>query len=133
MDYAILTAELTNDPLGRGYAGMTDVQVLASLLTKDRPTEREIVPSHEVIEATVPSDWASLTATERQRYQTLISAGSVNLKGANTRAMLGAMFGPGTTTRANLMALQAGPPQSRAEELGIPDVGDGHIQSARGG
>lgn len=132
MDYAILTAELQNDPLARGYAGMTDSQVLASLKTKNRPTERSVVESYEIIEATVPAEWGSLSAAEKQRYQTLTGAGRVNLKGANTRAMLGAMFGAGTTTRANLVALQAGPSQSRAEELGISDVGEGHIHSARG-
>lgn len=33
MDYSVLIAELQNDPLSRGYAGMTDAQRLASLQT----------------------------------------------------------------------------------------------------
>jgi hypothetical protein len=131
MNYAILINELQVDPLGRGYSSLTDVQVVASLLARNIATERTVIPSYEVIEATVPAEWAALTAAEKQRYQTLTGAGQINLKGANTRAMLGAMFGAGTTTRANLAALQAGEPISRAEQLGIPDVADGHVASAR--
>lgn len=131
MDYTILVAELTNDPLPRGYAGMTDAQRLASLRVKDRPTERSIVAAYEVLEAIVPSEWAALTAQEKQRVQTFTSAGQVNLKGPNTRAAFAAAFGGGTTTRSNLLALQAGPNQDRATELGIADVGDGHLASAR--
>lgn len=131
MDYAILLAELASDPLTRGYAGMTDAQRLASLLASNRPTERDIVPAHEVIEAMVPTEWAALTAQEKQRISTLISAGQVNLKGPNTRASLAAAFGAGTATRANLVALQAGPAQSRAQELGLLGLGLGHLASAR--
>lgn len=127
-----LRTELTSDPLGIGYAGMTDAQVVASLLAVNRPgAEREVIPSYEILEATVPAEWATLTAQEKQRYQTLISAGQVNLRGANTRAMLGAMFGAGTTTRANMLALQTGPVKSRAEELGLGEVREGDVQIAR--
>jgi hypothetical protein len=43
---AALTAELTNDPLGRGYAGMTDAEAVADLNTHYR---RGDVPSIEVV------------------------------------------------------------------------------------
>lgn len=33
---SVLSDELTVDPLGRGYGGMTDVEVVASLSTEDR-------------------------------------------------------------------------------------------------
>lgn len=129
--YDILVPELQNDPLARGYAGMTDSQRLASLLTADRPTERTIVPAYEVLEAIVPTEWAALNAAEKQRVQTIISAGQVNLQGTNTRASLAAAFGAGTTTRANLLALQAGPSRTRAAELGMSGLGLGHLVSAR--
>lgn len=134
MHIIALAAELTNDPLGRGYAGMTPALAAASLNARNRPgPDRDTVPAYEILEAIVPAEWTSLSAAEKQRVQTIISAGTVNLKGANTRAMLGAAFGAGTTTRANLLALQAGPPISRAEELNLgAAVGDGHVVSARG-
>ncbi len=42
--YAVLTDELRNDPLGRGYAPMTDEEVAASLNERNRrvPTQRFI-------------------------------------------------------------------------------------------
>lgn len=133
MDYTILTNELTNDPLARGYAGMTDQEVVDSLLTKNRPTERTVVPSYEIFDAIVPAEWAALTSQEKQRVQTILAMGSINIKGSNTRQSFLDAFAPGTTTRTNLAALQVGPNISRAEELGISDVGDGHVASARGG
>src|SRR6056297_877635 len=42
MDYAKLTAELTDDPLGRGYAGMTDAEAEASLNTADREVQTTV-------------------------------------------------------------------------------------------
>ncbi len=42
--YAVLTDELRNDPLGRGYAPMTDEEVAGALNEKNRrvPTQRFI-------------------------------------------------------------------------------------------
>lgn len=132
MDIAALQTELTTDPLGRGYSGMTDSQAANSLNTANRDgPDREIVSSHELFEAIVPAEWGSLSAAEKQRVQTILAMGQVNLKGANTRANLATAFGAGTTTRSNLQALQAGPKISRAIELGLGTVGDGHVASAR--
>lgn len=133
MNYTVLIDELTNDPLARGYAGMTDQEVVDSLLTKNRPTQRTVIPSYEIFDAIVPDEWAALSSQEKQRIQTILSMGNVNIKGTNTRDSFLRAFLPGTTTRTNLAALQVGPNISRAEELGISDVGDGHVASARGG
>lgn len=44
IDYSALRAELLNDPLARGYSGMTTAQKVASLNTKDREVnaDREV-------------------------------------------------------------------------------------------
>lgn len=42
MDWPKLTDELAKDPLGRGYAGMTAVETLASLTALDRQTRAPI-------------------------------------------------------------------------------------------
>lgn len=132
MDIAALAAELTNDPLGRGYSGMSNAQAAASLNTVNiTGPERDIIEAYELIDATVPAEWASLSAAEKQRYQTITGAGRVNIKNANTRSSLASIFGAGTTTRANMLALQAGPQISRATQLGLGTVGDGHVASAR--
>lgn len=132
MDFVILHDELINDPLARGYAGMTDAQAAASLNTVNRPRERVVVPAHELIDATVPADWAALTSAEKQRYQTLTGAGEVNVRSANVRSAFLAMFGAGTQTRSNLAALQ-NEQVSRATELGLETVYEGHVFMARAG
>lgn len=132
MNIVILRNELLDDPLSRSYSGMNHSQAATSLNTKNRPgPERTVVPAYEIWESVVPAEWASLNAQEKQRVQTILGMGQVNIKGANTRNALGAVFGVGTTTRSNLLLLQAGPQISRAEELGLGVVGDGHVQSAR--
>lgn len=132
MDYVVLKSEITSDPALLGYAGKSD-QEIADLLNSQatgRTIVRTVIPSHEILEATVPGEWAALTAAEKQRYQTITGAGQVNLRGSNTRSALAAMFGAGTTTRANLIALQK-VVVSRAEELGLGRVEPGHIGKAR--
>lgn len=133
MDYVKLKSEITTDPAALGYAGKTDQQIadLLNSLATGRTIARSVIPAHEIIEATVPGEWALLLATEKQRYQTIVAAGQVNLKGPNTRAMLGAMFGAGTQTRANLIALQS-VAVSRAQESDLGRVEPGHVAKARG-
>ena len=128
---SILKTELATDPLARGYAVMTSQQAADSLNTANRPVERSIVAAHEVFEAVLPSEWASLSTAEKTRFQSVIGMGDVNLKGTNTRAALAAMFAAGTTTRANLIALQAGDPISRAQELGLGWITAGCVERAR--
>lgn len=127
MDYAALKTEIQTDPLGLGYAAYVasgNDSAIAEALNLVRGTisiDRKIVDSHEVIDATAATEWAALTAGEKQRYQTIVGAGRVNLKNANVRAAFQAMFGAGTATRAALIAMltQTG---SRAEQLGFGTV-----------
>lgn len=119
-----LRAEVQNDPQGFGYGPLlaaNDYAGILSALTQERPAiriDRDIVPAYEVFEAIIPSEWATLTANERTRVQTILGMGAIDLRGANTRASFQAAFGPGTTTRANLVALlqRQG---TRLEQLGI--------------
>ena len=125
-----LKSELTDDPLGREYDGMTDQEAADDLNTEYRELIREKIETWEVIEATLPSEWAALTAGEKERYQTFIAAGTLNPSGANTKQAFAAMFGAGTTTRANLLALST-KTVSRAEELEIDFVTAARVASAR--
>lgn len=122
ISYTALATEINNDPTSLGYAPHRtsgNDGAIADLLNAVSPSiliDRDVIDSHEVIDATVPSEWAALTAAEKQRYQTLTGAGKVNPKSANTRQTFGQMFGVGTTTRTNLTSLQTRP-GSRAEQL----------------
>lgn len=135
MDYAaflvMLKAEIANDPMGLGYAGKTDTEIADLLNDATRCSiDRTIIPAWEVIEATVPAEWAALTSAEKQRYQILTGAGEINVQGTNTRAAFLAMFGAGTATRANLAGLQRRQ-ASRAEELGWDGVAYWDVARAR--
>jgi len=126
----ILYDELSGDPLGRGYAAMSDQEAADDLNTAYRTRTRDRVETWEVIEATVPSEYAALSDAEKQRYQTFVAAGTLNPSGTNTRDAFGAMFGGGTTTRANLLAM-ASESVSRAVELDVPNITVAQVASAR--
>ena len=129
-NYAKLKTEVINDPLGRGYLGMTNSQVAISLNTVNRTRERTVVPSHEVFEAIDPVELAGLSTLQRQIILGLLAMGEVNLKGANTRLALKGAFGAGTASRAALLSIQT-EPVSRAKELELGDVYEGHIIAVR--
>jgi hypothetical protein len=133
-DYAALKAEVANDPLALGYAGKTNQQVADLMNGADRSIQspRFVVDAWEVWEAIVPADWAALTTQEKQRVQTILGMGRVNLAGTNTRASLAAAFAAGTPTRTNLTALQTQTvPRSRAQEIFGMAVTDQDILAAR--
>lgn len=122
MDRQELANEINADPVAMGYAAHVAAgahESIAHLLNAPRPgvtVWRGVIPAHEIISATVPAEWAALTADEKQRYQTLTGAGDVDTGAAHVRTAFAAMFGPTTQTRTNLTAL-AQRQGSRAEEL----------------
>lgn len=118
MNYLALKSEIELDPVTLSYGGKSDAEIadIMNSYATGRTVNQEIIDTWEILEATVPAEWTALTAAEKQRYQTIISCGTVNVKGTNIRSQLAAMFIAGTTTRTNLLALQT-KTGSRAEEL----------------
>lgn len=123
VDYGALKTECETDPNTLGlttpFNAGADNEVAEKLNAVDAANGtfyNGVIPSYEIIDATVPSEWAALSADEKQRYQTLVSAGQVNSDNANIRDAFLAMFDAGTTTRDNLIAL-AQRDGSRAEAL----------------
>jgi hypothetical protein len=104
MDYIALKSLIDADPT---LTGKSSAEIADVLNAKTVVVDRAIIPSYEIVDATVPAEWAALTSAEKQRYQTITGAGSVNVKGTNTRSAFAAMFGAGTQTRANLLTLQS--------------------------
>ena len=146
--YAVLIAELRDDPLGVGYANMTDQQVAASL-NEPRfsvPTTRFI--TWRAIAAVLDDDeYAAVKAALNQLAQVspkvadMIpflsqatgddgTGGGIDFGNAGVRAMIAALPGIGETTKQKLLALGERP-ASRAEILGLPQVYPGHVESAR--
>lgn len=119
-NYTALKSELTTDPKGLGLAALSDAAAATKLNQVGASAETVPVTSpidaYLVVNATVPSEYATLSATERDRYAAITGAGKVDPSNANVVSAFAAMFSPGTTTRANLQAL-ANRSCSRAEKL----------------
>lgn len=132
-DFRILMNELTNDPLGRGYAGMTHQQVADSLnaVNRDRWVQ---LSSADIFEAIVIADFTALSTANKARVDRILGLGD-NIRtgpGSQARTELVAVFGAGSTTIANLAAV-ANRRVSRASEIGWADgdVGFSDIVRAR--
>lgn len=118
-----LADELTTDPDGLGYAdadGLQSNAELGRLLNEVRPEYtvwRPRVEGRDIVGATVPDEWTALDAQERERFMALTGAsGGVDTSSQHVRTAFARMFGPDTTTRANLIDL-AQRNASRAEAL----------------
>lgn len=132
MDLAALKAELTTDPLVRGYAGMTDVQAAASLNAADRSVPVRTLTSAQIFNAIVPAEFTSLSTAEKGNVDRVLGLGAdIDVSaGTNARTVMLNAFVAGTATRTALAALTART-VSRAEELGLPVPSAGHVATAR--
>jgi hypothetical protein len=129
-----LITELTIDPLARGYAAMTDAQAADSLNTVNRTAARTDIDGNDLLQCTNAAELLALTAAARDLFVGLIQMPKISIANANNRALLGAMFAAGTTTRTNLVALAISTtPVSRAAELGLGVVTAGQVGRARAG
>lgn len=131
MDLAKLKTELTTDPLGRGYAGMADVEAADSLNRPDRTgLNRPTLGGGELAASTVKADYTGLSANDRAYFNMLVLAAALPAT-PTLRAELSALFPAGSATRANLVALlkRSG---SRADELDLGGtVTPSHVADAR--
>lgn len=116
----ILSDEISTDPLARGYAAMTDEEIVADLATEYRDVWLPLTSS-QIFEAMVPAEFVALTAADKARVDRIFGLGSgiQTFPGARSRAELVAVFGGASATIAALAAI-ANPMQSRAAELKIP-------------
>jgi tRNA threonylcarbamoyladenosine modification (KEOPS) complex Pcc1 subunit len=129
MNYQTLYDEITNDPLGVGYATMTDAQIAAALNNKTRSRVKDSIEASELVAAIEATDLSGLTADQREQLHLLISAGKVKISNKRVKDLLQALFS-GTTTISNLLAL-ATEAISRAEELGLGKVMEEDVAAAK--
>ena len=118
-----LKNELTNDPLVRGYSGMTDAQAAASLLTKNRPFNKLSLNASEIFEAIDLAEYSALSAAEKGRVDVVLGLGDQVFIGptSKARAFLAGAFGANTATRTALLASAAGT-ISRSQEIFGGDI-----------
>jgi len=125
---SILSDELANDPLGRGYAGMTDQQAADSLNARDRNLDAASLSGDAMFGATAGADWAGLSAANKLLWVSFCGRETIDPFGAANVALVMDLFGAGSATITALAALRrTANGQSRAQELGLgftPGAGD---------
>ena len=130
MDYQALHDELVNDPLARGYAGMTDEQAAADLNTVYRTRNRSSMSGDEVYNATDPTEFSGLADVPKQLWMAFCGRTGIDpFATANVETAI-QIFGNTSQTVTNLQALRV-EDVSRAVELGLGEVKVGHIEQAR--
>lgn len=130
MNYDILVPEVRDDPLGRGYAGMTNAEVAARGAVVDRTRPRTSVTGDETFGCTVAAEFAAMTDAKRQLWLAFCARDVINPNSAANGEFVKWLFGVSSETLAALVAVKS-EPVSRWDELGLSAVGSGHIDSAR--
>lgn len=137
MDLTALRAELTNDPLNRGYASMTDEQAATSLNTANRTVQR---PHPLLIAEMMPlvSDAGFAAVFDHPRYTDF----AMNVRQQDRESVgqwIGAFAKRGLISQGDAVSLLAyvastdNVQVSRAVELGLPEIGRGFVALARRG
>jgi hypothetical protein len=131
--YVELKTEINTDPKGLGYAGQNDPDVAdllntIGLVTPTETVEREVINGQELSAVVVHSEYIVLSAEKREAWTVVLSAGDgqIDVSNAGIRNQIAAIWGAGTTTRANLIALQTRD-CSRAEALFGAGISISHI------
>ena len=129
MNLTVLKTEINTGPLSRSHARMSDVAIADSLNVIDRSVNRTSVSPGELQAAVVGSEFVTLSAGFQRMWLAVLSD-SVDPNNSNIVAQIAEIWGPGTTTRQNLIALktEAG---SRAEELNLGSVTPSDVANAK--
>jgi len=126
----ILIEELTNDPLNRGYATMSDAEVEESIRNVyDRTRIKAWMESSEVFQAIDITEFNALTDLRQRNVMSVLAFGRVNPQGREADMFIN-YFGAGSTT---IQTLQTARQQSinRCTELGIPNAWAADVARAR--
>lgn len=144
MDIAKLKDELTNDPLGVGYAGMNAQQVAESMNATSRPTALSL-DMVDLFEAVGPEIAGRMSASLKAMAQSLSlyedframaqNGRAIDVNNAMTHLVLDGMAAdpgvPLTVADATAIKALSHNKRSRASELGLGEVKVGHVQQAR--
>ena len=126
----ILNDELTNDPLGRGYDGMSNREAADDLNVVYRTRNRASMSASEVLNAVDAAEYSALADLDKDRLWQLLAIGDLNPFGVEATLMQD-IFGAGTTITA--LASARVDAVSRGVELGLSRVGEGDVWDVRNG
>jgi len=124
-----LVTEVQTDPLGLGYAGMTDQQVADSLNTVNRPRNRTSMTGREVQDEVVDAEYDLLTDEKKSQFLALTASADLDPFGLGANVVKD-IFGAVATTTTNLATARV-ETVSRAVEIGAGRVGNGTVEIAR--
>ena len=126
-----LADEINADPLTRGYAGMTDAQVAADVMTEYRTEAVREATGAEIYDAIDDAEFALLTPDEQKDCDRITSLSGIIDASSRAKTVLFRIFPAGTQTRINFLAM-ATRSVTRAHELGISGtVREGDVTRAR--
>lgn len=125
-----LAIELRDDPLGRGYADMTDAEAADDLMSEYRSVHINSLSGDQVFQATVAADWAGLNADQKSYWLSFCSRAAIDpWAQANERFVVN-LFRAGSNTVVNLASLRV-KTVSRAEEISLGEVRTGDVTRVR--
>ena len=124
-----LIDEITNDPLTRGYAGMTDLDIAQSLNAADREVNRTSISGSELLGLADSTEYSNLTDIQRDNWLALCGVDSINPSGSAVQLVVSIWAGNPLT----VAALQSARVEliSRAQELGLGLINEGDVNHAR--
>lgn len=128
MDLIALKNEIQNDPTSRGYSGKTHEEIAELINRPVRNVDRSEISGGQIAACLVKADWTALSAADKNYLQVFISAQDMPLT-VQLKNEFGGLFGIGTQTRVNLLAMlkRSG---SRAEELQLGSVTTSDVANA---
>ncbi len=125
----VLSDELTNDPLGRGYSAMTDQEVVDSLNAVDRPRDRTSMSGREVAAGIDNAEYDALGDVQKSQVLALVASDDLDPFGLAANVIKD-IFTAGSATVLALAAARV-ETVSRAVELGLSRVRAGTVAEAR--
>ena len=131
MNIKKLKEEIITDPLipKRGYAAMTDAEIAVDMNTVYRQSNKTSMAGTEILNVIDKSEFNALTTAKRQSFWNILHLGNINPFGIEADLLVD-IFGGGSITISNLQGLRK-KNISRADELGIGKVREGHVLEAR--
>jgi len=127
--YALLKTEVTTDPLGRNYVGMTDAQVLADLQALTRNRNKTAMSGREVAAEVIDAAYDTLSDVQKSQFLALVSSDDLDPFGMGANVIKD-LFGAGSTTVNNLTTARV-ETINRLVELDLGSPGLGNIVDAR--
>ena len=130
MDYQALKAELDAGHPDTG-AYDADAQIAADELnTVNRTRQRDFVTGSEILNATDDAEFDLLTDIAKDRWIAMCGVALIDTSSGIAKSMEATLFGGGTTTRTNLIAVKT-EDISRAVEIGFGHVKAGDVAFSR--